>query len=169
MFTLKARGGAVPTYTILPEGYATQQDDKLVAGDKDATIIIKGEVPETEQYEAFVGYMKVTIGAGSVETEAQAKAAFGLDGGSDYIAPQTRKNLAASAYMRGNQLVVDVKRSGFVNIQVLDIAGRNIIRNASRYMSAGTNTVDFSTVPKGLYIVTVKNASAMQTIRWGNK
>lgn len=169
VFTLKARGDAVPTYTILPEGYASQQEDKLVAGDKDATIIIKGEVPETEEYEALVTYITVTIGAGNAETEAQAKAAFGLDGGSDYIAPQTRKNLAANAYMRGNQLVVDVKRSGFVNIQVLDVAGRSIIRNASRYMSAGTNTVDFSNVPKGLYIVTVKNASAMQTIRWGNK
>ena len=168
VFSLKARGGAIPSYTILPEGYAEQQGDKLVAGDKDATIIIKGEVPETEQYEGFVGYITVTIGAGNAETEAQAKKAFGLDG-TDYIVPQTRKNLATNAYMRGNQLVVDVKRSGFVNIQVLDVAGRNIARNASRYMSAGTNTVDFSNVPKGLYIVTVKSSSAMKTIRWGNK
>ena len=124
--------------------------------------------PETEQYEGFVGYITVTIGAGSAETEAQAKKAFGLDG-TDYIVPQTRKNLATNAYMRGNQLVVDVKRSGFVNIQVLDVAGRNIARNASRFMSAGTNTVDFSDMAKGLYIVTVKSSSAMKTIRWGNK
>ena len=168
VFSLKARGGAIPSYTILPEGYAEQQGDKLVAGDKDATIIIKGEVSETEQYEGFVGYITVTIGAGSAETEAQAKKAFGLDG-TDYIVPQTRKNLATNAYMRGNQLVVDVKRSGFVNIQVLDVAGRNIARNASRFMSAGTNTVDFSDMAKGLYIVTVKSSSAMKTIRWGNK
>ena len=110
----------------------------------------------------------MTIGAGNAELEAQAKKAFGLDG-TDYIVPQTRKNLATNAYMRGNQLVVDVKRSGFVNSQVLDVAGRNIARNASRFMSAGTNTVDFSDMAKGLYIVTVKSSSAMKTIRWGNK
>ena len=71
--------------------------------------------------------------------------------------------------MNGNQLVVDVKRSGFVKVQVLDVAGRNVVSNVSRYMKAGTNTVNLANVPRGLYIVAVKDGSAMQTIRWRNK
>ena len=166
VFTLEARGGAVPTYTILPEGYGEQQGANFVAGSKDATVIIKAEVPETDMYEGLVSYIAITIGAGSAETEALAWALFDS---MTKIAPQTRKNLATSAYIEGNQLMVDVKRSGFVKVQVLDIAGRNVVRNVSRYMSAGMNKVDLSSLPRGFYIVTVKDGSAMQTVRWRNR
>ena len=71
--------------------------------------------------------------------------------------------------MQGNQLMVDVKHSGFVKVQVLNVAGRNVVSNVSRYMSAGMNKVDLSNLPRGLYIVTVKDGSAMQTVRWRNK
>ena len=166
VFTLEARGGAVPTYTILPEGYGEQQGANFVAGSKDATVIIKAEVPETDMYEGLVSYIAITIGAGSAETEALAWALFDS---MTKIAPQTRKNLATSAYIEGNQLMVDVKRSGFVKVQVLDIAGRNVVRNVSRYMSTGMNKVDLSSLPRGFYIVTVKDGSAMQTVRWRNR
>ena len=166
VFTLEARGGAIPTYTILPEGYAEQQGTNLIAGNKDATVIIKAEVPETDSYEGLVSYIAVTIGAGSAETEALAWALFDSI---TKIAPQTRKNLATSAFMEGSQLMVDVKHSGFVKVQVLDISGRNVVRNVSRYMSTGMNKVDLSSLPRGFYIVTVKDGSAMQTVRWRNR
>ena len=166
VFTLEAHGIPV-TYTILPEGYAEQQGVNFVAGNKDATVVIKAEAPGNDEYEAFSNLIAITIGAGSEATYNEAIQI--LSGFTEGIAPRTRQNLAPSAYMQGSQLMVDVKHSGFVKIQVLDIAGRNVVRNVSRYMNTGMNKVDLSTLPRGLYIVTVKDGSAMQTVRWRNK
>lgn len=165
VFTLEAHKVPV-TYTIYPAGYAEQQGVNLIAGGKNATIVIKAEAPENDEYESLLSYIKVVIGTGDVTTEAQAWAEIQ---GQNFIAPKTQKNLAPTVRMNGNQLVVDVKRSGFVKVQVLDVAGRNVVSNVSRYMKAGSNTVDLANVPRGLYIVAVKDGSAMQTIRWRNK
>ena len=165
VFTLEAHKVPV-TYTIYPAGYAEQQGVNLIAGGKNATVIIKAEAPENDQYESLLSYIKIVIGTGDVAMEAQAWAEIQ---GQNFIAPKTQKNLAPTVRMNGNQLVVDVKRSGFVKVQVLDVAGRNVVSNVSRYMKAGTNTVDLANVPRGLYIVAVKDGSAMQTIRWRNK
>ena len=165
VFTLEAHKVPV-TYTIYPAGYAEQQGVNLIAGGKNATVIIKAEAPENDQYESLLSYIKIVIGTGDVAMEAQAWAEIQ---GQNFIAPKTQKNLAPTVRMNGSQLVVDVKRSGFVKVQVLDVAGRNVVSNVSRYMKAGTNTVDLANVPRGLYIVAVKDGSAMQTIRWRNK
>ena len=164
VFTLKVRGNAVPTYTIAPAGYAEQQGENLIAGAKDATIMIKAVVDETDEYEGLESMITITIGAGSAATLAEAQQFF-----TARIHPQISKNLATRAYMNGNKLVVDAKRSGYMKVQVLDITGRNIVHNVSRYMTAGTNTIDLSSVPHGFYIVTVKDGSKMQTVRWRNK
>lgn len=167
VFTLEAHKVPV-TYTILPEGYAEQQGVNLIAGDKDATIIIKAEAPENDEYDALVSYINVVIGAGNDMTLYEAAQAFGLLDGPDYVAPQTKKNLASNAFIRNNQLVVDVKRAGFVKVQILDMNGR-VARDVVRYMSVGTHELNLADMPQGMYLVTVKSGSAMNAIRWRNK
>ena len=167
VFTLEAHKIPV-TYTILPEGRAEQQGVNLVAGNTDATIMIKAEVPENDEYEALTSYITITIGNGNDMDLYEAATAFGLLGGPEYIAPQTKKNLASSAAIRNKQLVVNVKRAGFVKVQVLDMNGR-VARDVVRYMSVGTHELNLADMPQGMYMVTVKSGSAMNAIRWRNK
>ena len=132
------------------------------------TIIIKAEAPENDEYDALVSYINVVIGAGNDMTLYEAAQAFGLLDGPDYVAPQTKKNLASNAFIRNNQLVVDVKRAGFVKVQILDMNGR-VARDVVRYMSVGTHELNLADMPQGMYLVTVKSGSAMNAIRWRNK
>lgn len=167
VFTLEAHKIPV-TYTILPEGRAEQQGVNLVAGNTDATIMIKADVPENDQYESLTSYITVKIGAGNDMDLYEAATAFGLLGGPEYIAPQTKKNLASNAAIRNKQLVVNVKRAGFVKVQILDMNGR-VARDVVRYMSVGTHELNLADMPQGMYMVTVKSGSAMNAIRWRNK
>ena len=167
VFTLEAHKIPV-TYTILPEGRAEQQGVNLVAGNQDATIMIKAEVPENDEYESLVSYITIVIGSGNDVDLYQAASGFGLLDGPEFVAPQTRKNLASNAFIRNNQLVVDVKRAGFVKVQILDMSGR-VAREVVRYMSVGTHELDLADMPQGMYMVTVKNGSAKSAIRWRNK
>jgi hypothetical protein len=116
----------------------------------------------------LTSYITITIGNGNDMDLYEAATAFGLLGGPEYIAPQTKKNLASSAAIRNKQLVVNVKRAGFVKVQVLDMNGR-VARDVVRYMSVGTHELNLADMPQGMYMVTVKSGSAMNAIRWRNK
>lgn len=155
VFTLEAHKVPVK-YTILPEGYATQEGEMLVAGDKNATLTILAEAPESEEYEAFTGSIKVIIGTGDDSM---------LDG----IAPMTLANVGLNAHVSGNKLVVNAKHAGFVTVQVVDMTGRSVVKNVVQYVSAGTSVLDLGTVARGKYFVNVKQSSMTKTIPWSNK
>lgn len=154
VFTVEAHKIPV-TYTFEPEGYATQDGEMLVAGAQDATIKIYATAPEGETYEAVNTSITVTIGNGDPSM---------LVG----IAPKTLANAAPEARMQGNKVAMDVKHSGFVNVKVVDMAGR-VVKEVVKYMAAGSNVLDLGVVAHGSYFVKVKQSSMVKTIPWSNK
>ncbi|MCQ2098883.1 MAG: cellulase family glycosylhydrolase [Fibrobacter sp.] len=154
VFTVEAHKVPV-TYTITPEGYATQDGEMLVAGNVDATITIHAVAPEAETYEAIDETIMINIGAGNLSM---------IEG----ITPKTMANVSMNARMNGNKLVMTAKHSGFVTVQVVDMAGRTV-KNVVKYVSAGSNVMDLGEVAHGNYFVNVKQSSMVKTIPWSNK
>lgn len=149
VFNLTAQKEPV-TFTIVPEGYATQDSIYLIAGDKDATINIIATIAESEEYAAFTDTITVVIGAGMA-------------------LPKTKANMAIAGFVQGGKLILDVKHSGFVKVQIVDMNGRNVVREQVMYMSAGTNSLKLSGVAQGKYLINVKQSSMTATIPWSNK
>lgn len=177
VFTVTAHNVPV-TYTIWPAGYGEQNGENFVAGNTDATLLIHAEAPESDTYEAYVGDIAIVIGAGNDEIFNQGVQQYMASIGGDIpveepkekiIAAKTLENVGIGAYMQGTKLMLDVKHSGFVTVQVRNMNGRNVVKSAVQYMSAGMNSLELGDVSRGAYIVNVKQSSIVKTIPWSNK
>ena len=177
VFTVTAHSVPV-TYTIWPAEYGEQNGENFVAGNTDATVYIHADAPESDTYEAYSGDIKIVIGAGNEDIYNQGVQQYQIsigaitpveEPGEAIIASRTLENVGIGAYMQGSKLMLDVKHSGFVTVQVRNMNGRNVVKSFVQYMSAGMNALELGDVSRGAYIVNVKQSSIVKTIPWSNK
>ncbi len=141
------------TYTISPEGFASQVGTQLVAGNKDGVITITASSEEAETYAAVDQSITVRIGTGG-----------GMTG---IVAERIRPSVGLNGYVHGSSLILNVKHSGEAKILILGMDGRSygeLVKN----LSAGTNVVPLGSFAKGNYVIRVDHAS-VTTIPWSNK
>jgi hypothetical protein len=138
------------TYAFSPEGYASKDGNYLVAGANDATVTLTATIAETTNYEGRVVTVKVIIGSGIMTVIKNHSVA---------IAPFAAK-------MEAGELVLTLDHSGFVNVQIINAAGREIQRSVQNYMTAGEHRIGIADLAPGRYFIRVNQGSINKSFVW---
>lgn len=151
MFPLTAMYETAPITYTFDTNYGTQDGENFVAGSLDATLTIVANVPETTNYEALTISIQVIIGTGvnaiqKVVAEVPFKAQVVLNG-----------------------IEFDLKNSGWVQVQVLDVNGKQVGKLIQQYYVAGSHRIDLGNLSAGRYFVNIKQASFSKTFPWSHK
>ncbi|MFA6837075.1 MAG: cellulase family glycosylhydrolase, partial [Fibrobacteraceae bacterium] len=144
---------AAITYAFSPEGFATKNGEYLVAGANDATITVTATIAETTNYEGQTMKASVVIGTG-----IQA-----------FIEKRPALVVPFLATVNSQDLVLTLKQSAFVSIQVINAAGKKMDISTQRYFPAGEQRISLASLAQGRYFVRVQQGGVSKTFTWSKQ
>ena len=151
MFSLTAAFESVPVTYTFDTNYGTQDGANFVAGNLDATLAIVATVPETDNYEGLSLSIQVIIGTG----------VMGID--------KVVADVPFKARVVADGISFDLQNSGWVQMQILDVSGRQVGKSIQQYFVAGSHRIDIGDLSAGRYFVKIQQASFSKTFAWSKK
>lgn len=166
-----ARGGGKISYTYNGKPtseYLTKQGTDLVAGDKNAAILIEAVSEESANYKSSKKSITLVIGdlnqAENID-EYMLASDPSLNNVDAIHATANIKNKALSAQIQGSTLQFSNKKAGFIKISTYDALGNRIMETSDIY-NAGSHQVSLEELAHGSYMTVIQQDSQKASFRW---
>lgn len=147
------------TYTFNGEAttpYLTHVGNGIVAGQQNAVVAVTASAPETDYYEAFTKTITVVIGDSSLAVNKEDYESTPIVA----MAP----SVPFRAEMQNNGILLQVSKPGKVSLDIYSITGK-LEQSYGNHYTAGTHYLSIETLPVGMYIMRVRQASSQYILR----